>query len=108
MTIQKISDKALNNKIIKSDWLAGWTPEDGQNPWKFYEDGSFKTLKDSHGGKWWVENSILKLRWTTVDGYAEFVVNSLSNKSLYLSCINSGWEFMRSWKLHSTESTRYN
>ena len=62
--------------LSSNQWYAGPNPSDGANPWKFKEDGTFVTLKDDHGGTWNIDNSgvenILKLKWDTVNGYADF------------------------------------
>ena len=94
----------LFNMILSSSWLAGDNPLDRENPWEFRYDGTFTTLKDDHGGKWHIDSSnILKLKWTTVDGYADFKVTEFTGKSLKYKCIKSGWGFMKSWKIFSAK-----
>jgi hypothetical protein len=41
--------------MIDNKWNTGHNPADGQNEWGFYEDGSFKTLKDNQHGTWNIE-----------------------------------------------------
>ena len=95
----------MKSILEEHEWLAGNNPYDGKNPWAFYTDGSFKTLKDNHGGTWSTESKegrqMLYLKWTTANGYANFVVTEKSLTSVKLDCISSGWGFMRSWKIYS-------
>lgn len=57
LSVVKEVDGALSDILVANQWLAGWTPDDGQNPWAFYSNGRFKTLKDDHGGVWGVDTS---------------------------------------------------
>jgi hypothetical protein len=46
---------AVKKVMIDNKWNTGHNPADGQNEWGFYEDGSFKTLKDNQHGTWNIE-----------------------------------------------------
>ena len=101
-------DKAADIKAMISSmkWLAGDNPMNYQNPWEFRSDGRFTTLKDKHGGQWNVviQNSkaTLKLKWDTgSNGFGDFEFTDYSKTSVKLKCVNSGWAFMKSWKLFS-------
>ena len=50
-------------------WYAGRGPEDKANPWAFYSNKTFRTLRDEHGGTWSVQkfgnDLIVLMVWTT-------------------------------------------
>ena len=95
--------KEIKAMISSMKWLAGDNPLDQQNPWEFRSDGKFTTLRDNHGGKWDVEvkneKATLKLKWDTTNGFADFEFTDYSETSSKFKCVNSGWGFMKSWKL---------
>lgn len=104
--------------MVKNQWLAGkisgnfigkffikGSGEDpSKNPWVFNDDGTFMTMKDKHHGTWTTQNdNILKLRWESINGFADFLVAqrivSTNGTFVTLKCTNSGWDFMKSWSL---------
>ena len=56
-------------------------------------------MKDKHHGTWTIKNDLIKLKWVSVDGYADFKITWLSDNEFTITCTSSGWEFMKSWTL---------
>ena len=107
--VMEVRTEALSDVLVSNEWLAGLTPDDGENPWTFYSDGRFETLKDGHGGVWTVQRSnekeILELKWDTgSNGWANFEIKDENSSRVNLACTDSGWEYMRSWNLWSKKS----
>jgi hypothetical protein len=64
------------------------------------------TMKDKHHGTWTTEeNSLLKLKWFSVEGYASFKVTNVENNKFMMNCIECGWEFMKSWSMKFINTT---
>ena len=64
--------------MADNKWNTGHNPEDGQNEWGFYADGTFKTLKDNGHGEWHIEmrdKLYLLMIWksTSTHNWADFV-----------------------------------
>ena len=109
MQAQQIDKSILEQMVCINEWVAGEEPQDKENPWEFRTDGTFTTLKDGHGGNWSIDmknDIILKLKWTTVNGYADFKFDKISQSCLKLKCQKSGWGFMMKWKLELVEKTK--
>jgi hypothetical protein len=92
-------------KKILSDnaWLAGTNPHDGQNPWQFNADGTFKTLKDGQHGTYnvWMANGkpAVTLEWKSTKGWAEFHLTENKDKHIRLDWVKGGWEWMKGWHI---------
>ena len=102
----EVRTEALSDVLVSNEWLAGSTTDDGENPWTFYSDGRFETLKDGHGGVWTVQRSnekeILELKWDIGrNGWANFEIKDENSSRVKLACTDSGWEYMKSWNLTS-------
>ena len=95
--------------LCETSVLAGSSPFDFKNPWKYNLDGYFVTLKDKHRGEWKLEiedkgnELIIMLRnyWKSNDGYAYFRLVELSDKHFAFQCTDSGYGFMKNWKIQS-------
>ena len=64
------------------------------------------TLKDKHHGTWSVDKDLIKLKWDSVDGYADFKITWIQepDNEYTIECVSSGWEFMRTWSIVNQDS----
>ena len=86
--------------LLKNAWHAGKGANCGEesyhkNPWRFFTNGYFATLRDEHHGVWTVTGNRVNLTWRSADGWAVF--NFQDNFSF--KCSTSGWDFMKNWAI---------
>jgi hypothetical protein len=103
--------KTLKDLMFNHEWLAGTNPSDGQNPWGFKSDGTFKTLKDGHGGNWNIEmrgpTPVLTLKWSSNAKWADWEIEQFSIKQgVRFKAIKTSWSWMNSWKVQSKGPVR--
>jgi hypothetical protein len=85
-------------------WNTGHNPTDGQNPWHFSADGTFKTLKDGHHGTWGIEmreRLYLILIWKSQPKHewADFVFSENKDKHVKLDWVRGGWSWMKGYQI---------
>jgi hypothetical protein len=93
-------------KKMMSDnaWNTGHNPTDGQNPWHFSADGTFKTRKDGHHGTWGIEmreRLYLILIWKSQPKHewADFVFTENKDKHVKLDWVRGGWSWMKGYQI---------
>ena len=78
-----------------------------KNPWVFNQDGTYFIMRDKKHGKWIVEdNSLLKMMPLTDKGILNFKVETLENNKVTIKCVDSTWDFLKSWKMKFVVQTQ--
>ena len=94
----------IKRSLVEKQWNAGKGANTGEesfckNPWRFFENGYFVTMRDEHHGVWKLsENKSkihLELQWKSNDGKAVFELQQNND----WKCVTWPWDFLKNWRI---------